>query len=105
MVNTTTSQGAKVKVLDYNATVEIVFQGTGTLEASGNHPMHMHGYSFYVVGTGLGNFNNDTDPSTYNLVDPPLVNTFSVPKLGWLTIRFKASNPGTIFPQINTVLR
>ncbi|XP_010062030.2 putative laccase-9 [Eucalyptus grandis] len=86
--------GTSVKVLNYNETVEIVFQGTNLLEGSENHPMHMHGYSFYVVGVGLGNFNNETDPEKYNLVDPPKVNTFGVPKRGWVAIRFRASNPG-----------
>ncbi|KAI6667976.1 hypothetical protein NL676_003745 [Syzygium grande] len=86
--------GTAVKLLNYNETVEIVFQGTNLLNASGTHPMHMHGYSFYAVGLGLGNFNNETDPQAYNLVDPPKVSTFGVPKRGWLAIRFRASNPG-----------
>ncbi|KAM4131172.1 hypothetical protein ACJW30_01G157900 [Castanea mollissima] len=90
-------QGTKVKVLDYNEEVEITFQGTEVLNASENHPVHMHGYSFYVVGSGYGNFNNETDPKTYNLVDPLEVNTVGVPKNGWTTIRFKASNPGVWF--------
>ncbi|KAB1220756.1 putative laccase-9 [Morella rubra] len=58
------------------------------------HPMHLHGFRFYVVGTGAGNFNNVTDPLTYNLVDPPEANTVPVPKKGWATIRFVANNPG-----------
>jgi laccase len=40
--------------------------------------MHLHGYSFYVVGTGFNNFDNETDPKGFNLVDPPEVNTFGV---------------------------
>ncbi|KAL3726519.1 hypothetical protein ACJRO7_031420 [Eucalyptus globulus] len=86
--------GTAVKVLNYNETVEIVFQGTNLVGASAYHPMHTHGYSFYVVGLGLGNFDNETDPLVYNLVDPPKVNTFGVPKRGWLAIRFRADNPG-----------
>lgn len=61
-----------------------------------NHPMHLHGFRFYVVGTGVGNFDNVTDPLTYNLVDPPEANTVPIPKDGWATIRFVASNPGTL---------
>ncbi|KAL9679746.1 hypothetical protein QQ045_017612 [Rhodiola kirilowii] len=82
----------KVIMLKYNANVEIVFQGTNILGAE-NHPMHLHGYSFYVVGFGFGNFNSTIDPKTYNLVDPPELNTFGVPTKGWLAIRFKATNP------------
>ncbi|XP_059453483.1 laccase-14-like [Corylus avellana] len=90
-------QGTKTKVLNYNEEVEITFQGTEVLNASENHPMHMHGYSFYVVGSGYGNFNDSIDPQTYNLVDPLEVATIGVPKNGWVTIRFKASNPGVWF--------
>ncbi|GLT69264.1 hypothetical protein SLA2020_414270 [Shorea laevis] len=97
-LNTTVPmQGTKAKILNYNEEVEITFQGTEVLNASENHPMHMHGYSFYVVGSGYGNFNNETDPETYNLVDPLEVTTIAVPKNGWATIRFKASNPGVWF--------
>ncbi|PKI59916.1 hypothetical protein CRG98_019689 [Punica granatum] len=84
-----TDQGTK--------SVEIVFQGTSVMGGSVNHPMHLHGHSFYVVGIGSGNFNNNTDPLSYNLIDPPKVNTFGVPKNGWLAIRFFANNPGVWF--------
>nr|POE81913.1 putative laccase-9 [Quercus suber] len=90
----TTDLGSKVKVLNYNEGVEVVFQGTNLLAGAGNHPMHLHGHSFYVVGSGYGNYNNETDPKNFNLVDPVAVNTFGVPKNGWLAIRFVANNPG-----------
>ncbi|XP_030952115.1 laccase-15-like [Quercus lobata] len=97
-LNTTIpTQGTRVKMLDYNEEVEITFQGTAVLKIPQNHPMHMHGYSFYVVGSGFGNFNNETDPKNFNLVDPPEVNSVEVPKDGWVTIRFKANNPGVWF--------
>uniref|UniRef100_A0A2N9EJB1 Laccase n=1 Tax=Fagus sylvatica TaxID=28930 RepID=A0A2N9EJB1_FAGSY len=91
---TTTIQGTKLKVLNYNEEVEIVFQGTNVFDASEDHPMHLHGYTFYVVGSGYGNFDNVTDPEGYNLDDPPKMNTVSLPKKGWVALRFKASNPG-----------
>lgn len=90
-------QATKVMVLEYNEEVEMTFQGTEVLNASENHPMHVHGYSFYVMGSGYGNFDNETDPLTYNYVDPLEVNTIGVPKNGWVTIRFKANNPGVWF--------
>ncbi|CAL5348677.1 unnamed protein product [Camellia sinensis] len=89
----TPQKGTEVKVLEYNSTVELVFQGTN-LVAGTEHPMHLHGYSFYVVGWGSGNFDKDKDPLGYNLVDPPLQNTIAVPRNGWAAIRFKADNPG-----------
>eukprot|EP00261_Vitis_vinifera_P030655 XP_019071898.1 PREDICTED: laccase-14-like [Vitis vinifera] len=90
------SSGTEVRVLEYNSTVEIVFQGTNVLAAT-HHPMHLHGYSFYVVGWGFGNFDGNKDPLRYNLVDPPFQNTISVPSNGWVAIRFEASNPGVWF--------
>ncbi|KAL5721711.1 laccase [Ranunculus cassubicifolius] len=89
-------RGTRVHVIEYNSNVEIVIQGTN-LVAAENHPIHLHGYSFYVVGLGLGNFDEKNSPSTYNLVDPPLVNTVGVPRSGWVAIRFKADNPGVWF--------
>jgi len=91
-----TKQGTKVKVLEYGAVVEVVFQGTAILGAE-NHPMHLHGFNFYVVGRGLGNFNQSTAPATYNLIDPPYQNTVTVPKKGWAAVRFRAANPGVWF--------
>ncbi|KAJ4761517.1 Laccase [Rhynchospora pubera] len=91
-----TQKSTKVKVLEYNTTVEIVFQGTNILGGE-NHPMHLHGHSFFVVGTGFGVFDKEKDPLSYNLVDPPYENTIGVPKNGWVAIRFKAANPGVWF--------
>ncbi|XP_052191137.1 laccase-15-like [Diospyros lotus] len=86
-------RGTEVKVLKYNSTVEMVLQGTN-LVAGIDHPMHLHGYSFLVVGWGFRNYDPKKDPLKYNLVDPPLLNTVVVPKNGWVAIRFKAKNPG-----------
>lgn len=91
------SRGTKVNVLRYNSTVELVFQGTNQINGAIDHPMHLHGYSFYIVGYGFGNFDKDRDPLSYNLVDPPMRNTVVVPRNGWAAVRFKAKNPGTIF--------
>nr|XP_009772437.1 PREDICTED: laccase-15-like [Nicotiana sylvestris] len=88
--------GTHVVMLKYNTTVELVFQGTN-LVAGIDHPMHLHGFNFYTVGLGLGNFDERLDPLNYNLVDPPRQNTVAVPKRGWAAIRFKADNPGVWF--------
>ncbi|XP_048231397.1 putative laccase-9 [Ricinus communis] len=95
LVNSTESVlGTKVKVLEYGEEVEMIFQNSNILNASEDHPMHLHGYSFYVVGAGPGNFDFEEDPEKYNLVDPPYVNTATLPKVGWLSVRFRALNPG-----------
>lgn len=88
--------GTAVNIIKFNAEVELVFQGTNTVSGI-DHPMHLHGYSFYVVGSGFGNFDRKRDPANYNLVDPPLMETIAVPRNGWTAIRFKANNPGVWF--------
>ncbi|KAL1561554.1 laccase [Salvia divinorum] len=92
--------GTAVRVLEYNTTVEIVFQGTN-LGGGEEHPMHLHGHSFYVVGSGLGNYDRIRDPPKYNLVDPPLMENIAVPKKGWTAIRFRANNPALSASSIN----
>ncbi|PVH66970.1 hypothetical protein PAHAL_1G397000 [Panicum hallii] len=91
-----TARGTRVKVLEYGTVVEVVLQDTAILGAE-SHPIHLHGYSFYVVGTGSGNFDDGRDPAGYNLVDPPYQNTVAVPRGGWSAIRFRAENPGVWF--------
>lgn len=86
--------GTKALMVKYGEEVEIVFQGTNVGGAE-NHPMHLHGYSFYLVGTGYGNW-VDNSTVKYNMDDPPEINTVGVPKNGWAVIRFKADNPGTL---------
>ena len=85
--------GTRVKVLDYNSTVQIVFQDTSLLFFE-SHPIHLHGFNFFVVGQGSGNYNNKKDPALFNLVDPQERNTINVPKGGWVALRFRADNPG-----------
>ncbi|KAM7511308.1 hypothetical protein LguiB_010183 [Lonicera macranthoides] len=50
--------GTNARVIKYNYNVEIVFQGTNLLNSGENHPLHLHGFSFYVVGSGFRNFDN-----------------------------------------------
>ncbi|CAL1401971.1 unnamed protein product [Linum trigynum] len=91
--NTFVANGTKAVVLPFNTTVEVVLQGTSILGAE-SHPIHLHGYNFYIVGQGFGNFDPSKDPKSYNLVDPVERNTVGVPTAGWVAIRFRADNPG-----------
>ncbi|KAK9265576.1 hypothetical protein L1049_007408 [Liquidambar formosana] len=95
--NVITSKGTRVKELNYGEHVEIVFQGTTVYLSPEDHPIHIHGHSFYVVGSGLGNFDHISDPHGFNLVDPPELNTVAIPKKGWVAVRFSATNPGVWF--------
>jgi laccase len=88
-----TSKGTKVKTLRYNETVEVVLQNTAILGAE-NHPVHLHGFNFFLLAQGTGNFNAHRHVRAYNLVNPQQRNTVAVPAGGWAVIRFTADNPG-----------
>jgi laccase len=88
-----TAKGTKVKALRYGETVEVVLQNTAILGAE-NHPLHLHGFNFYVLAQGAGNFNAHRHVRAYNLVNPHQRNTVAVPAGGWAVIRFTADNPG-----------
>ncbi|KAK1285599.1 Laccase-12 [Acorus calamus] len=59
-----------------------------------NHPIHLHGYDFYILVEGFGNFEPKTDNAKLNTVDPPLLNTVALAVNGWAMIKFRADNPG-----------
>jgi len=52
-----------------------------------DHPFHLHGHSFYVLGK----------PGALNLKDPPLKDTINIPSKSVLVIQWKANNPGKWF--------
>ncbi|XWS42076.1 hypothetical protein CRYUN_Cryun17cG0137800 [Craigia yunnanensis] len=72
--NLGTAHGTRLGKIAFNSTVELVLQDTNLLTVE-SHPFHLHGYNFFVVGTGIGNFDPVKDPAKYNLVDPIERNT------------------------------
>lgn len=80
----------------YGTRLEFVLQDTTFINAE-NHPNHIHGHNFFVVDSGLGNFDLDRDREGFDLVDPPERNTITVPSGGWAVIRFEANNQGSWF--------
>ncbi|KAK4772499.1 hypothetical protein SAY86_014274 [Trapa natans] len=94
--NTMVSNGTKLVVLPFNTSVELIMQDTSILGAE-SHPLHLHGFNFFIVGQGFGNFDPSNDPKNFNLVDPVERNSVSVPSGGWVAIRFLADNPGVWF--------
>ncbi|OVA17670.1 Multicopper oxidase [Macleaya cordata] len=94
--NMQTMNGTRLYRLAYNTTVQIVLQDLGFI-APESHPIHLHGFNFFQVGRGLGNFDPMEDPKIFNLVDPIERNTIGVPTGGWTAIRFRADNPGVWF--------
>lgn len=101
--NTMVSNGTKAVVLPFNATVELVLQDTSIIAAE-SHPLHLHGFNFFVVGMGFGNFDPKKDPAKYNLVDPAERNTVGVPSGGWIALRFRADNPGYLHMNFVSVI-
>uniref|UniRef100_A0ACD5VWT4 Uncharacterized protein n=1 Tax=Avena sativa TaxID=4498 RepID=A0ACD5VWT4_AVESA len=94
--NTNVATGTRLLALPYNTSVELVMQDTSVLGIE-SHPLHLHGYNFFVVGQGFGNYDPANDPAKFNLVDPVERNTVGVPAGGWVAIRFLADNPGVWF--------
>lgn len=91
--NIMVSSGTKVVALPFNTSVELVLQDTSIIGAE-SHPLHLHGFNFFIVGQGFGNFDPKKDPAKFNLVDPAERNTAGVPAGGWVAVRFLADNPG-----------
>ncbi|KAL5274167.1 hypothetical protein ACFFRR_000750 [Megaselia abdita] len=85
--------------LPYNEYVELVIVN----DMRGSHPMHMHGYSFHVVGQGEFQseeerlnieFLDEINPLPRNGDYPPLKDTVIVQSRGYTIIRFFTGNPG-----------
>ncbi|CAK9875510.1 unnamed protein product [Sphagnum jensenii] len=85
--------GTRLSAIRFNSSVQLILQDTSILEFE-THPFHLHGYSVYIVGKGYGNYDPATSPASFNLINPPLRNTYGVPSGGWLALRFVADNPG-----------
>ncbi|KAM0053781.1 putative laccase [Helianthus debilis subsp. tardiflorus] len=91
-----TSKVTNLKKIKFNSTVQIVLQNTALLGIE-NHPMHLHGFNFYVLAQGFGNYDPANDTRKFNMVNPQERNTLGVPVGGWAVIRFRANNPGVWF--------
>ncbi|XP_028787402.1 laccase-4 [Neltuma alba] len=94
--NIQTQNGTKLYRVPYNSTIQVVLQDTGVI-APESHPIHLHGFNFFVVGRGVGNYDPKEDPKKFNLEDPVERNTIGVPTGGWTALRFTADNPGVWF--------
>ncbi|KAJ8098292.1 Cupredoxin [Lipomyces tetrasporus] len=59
----------------------------------GAHPFHLHGYKFWVIGSGYGTFPYN-DYGKFNTTNPMRRDTVTVVAYGWVLIRFVADNAG-----------
>ncbi|KAL2481616.1 Laccase-7 [Abeliophyllum distichum] len=74
--------------------LEAFFNNNTAILGIENHPIHLHGFNFYVLAQGFGNFNRTQDSRKFNFVNPQERNTIAVPVGGWAVVRFRANNPG-----------
>lgn len=95
------SPAAGINDLAFNLDREMVIQVNGiqTIDIlidnfdDGNHPLHLHGYKYFVLAQGHGYF----DPHLYetmNLSNPLRRDTASAEAFGWILIRLVTDNPG-----------
>lgn len=89
-------KGTKIYKIKYGSVVQVVLQGNSVFVEE-DHPFHLHGYSFFILGTGTGSFDKERDEEKLNMVDPPVRGYVGVPAGGWAVIRFVADNPGVWF--------
>ena len=54
--NTEAVNETRVKVLPFNTIVQLILKETSIFITDG-HPVHIHGFNFFVVGQGVGNYN------------------------------------------------
>lgn len=81
-----------------------------------SHPWHIHGDPAWIIGEGSGAFDPEVDPASYNLIDPPFLDTVTnfpshhsgrrngtlergiwQTPCGWFTMRIEALLPGMWF--------
>ena len=100
--------GAHFGRLALGAVVEVVLQNNaanafngdfrpegGARTAQEQHPFHLHGQHFWVLGAAVGNWTEEGATAAMNLVDPPRRDTLTLPPGGYAVLRFVAANPGT----------
>ncbi|KAJ5949821.1 extracellular dihydrogeodin oxidase/laccase [Penicillium verhagenii] len=58
-----------------------------------DHPMHLHGHDFWVLGSGSGNFDTSMK-STLTLLNAPRRDVVMLPASGYVVIAMKTVNPG-----------
>lgn len=71
------------------AVVEMIVQNYD----DGDHPFHLHGYKFDVLGGAAGVY-SESGRSVLNNTAPMLRDTHVIPAYSWVVLRFTADNPG-----------
>lgn len=102
---TSTNDGVNALAFDKKHEFTIQHSGIKAIDLiiqnfdEGNHPMHLHGHKYFVLGQGHGYFPGyeklySLDAENNSLKNPLRRDTASVEGFGWLLIRFITDNPG-----------
>jgi len=99
--------GVPIIELSGESVIDVIIQnmpsqdmpGVEVKSQSEQHPIHLHGHHFYLLGTGDGDFteiqqNNSSWRSLLNFENPQYADTLTVGKEGWVYLRFITDNPG-----------
>jgi len=87
-----------VTLMNTGGVVEIVYNNFDT----GDHPFHLHGLNFQVLGYRDNDYMVPGQPTSeqvnfLNYDNPPIRDVVSIPIGGWVVIRFVANNSGIWF--------
>jgi FtsP/CotA-like multicopper oxidase with cupredoxin domain len=74
----------------FGEVLDIVLYSANNLD----HPMHLHGNKFFVLGWGNGYPTQQVLQSSLNTHNPMIADTAHCPGRGWLAIRMIADRPG-----------
>ncbi|TGO84187.1 hypothetical protein BPOR_0537g00020 [Botrytis porri] len=58
------------------------------------HPMHLHGHDFFLLGTGVGTYNNTINAPNLDYDNPTRRDVAMLPAGGWMVLAFQTDNPG-----------
>jgi FtsP/CotA-like multicopper oxidase with cupredoxin domain len=68
----------------------LIYSGANTFGL--DHPIHLHGHDFFVIGQGSGTYSESSANLNWN--NPVRRDTATLPAGGWLAIAFSSNNPG-----------
>ncbi|CUA67228.1 hypothetical protein RSOLAG22IIIB_07281 [Rhizoctonia solani] len=82
-------------VYDSAGAVDLIINN---LDTAIDHPYHLHGMTFWIVGEGSGSLSlEDAESVSYNTTNPIRRDTHIIPASSWAVLRFEANNPGVWF--------
>ncbi|RYP66628.1 hypothetical protein DL771_007697 [Monosporascus sp. 5C6A] len=87
-VTTFDNSDAVIELPNANEWVYVVIQTTLAV----THPIHLHGFDYFVLAQGTGTFSSDS--VALNTNNPPRRDTAMLPPSGYLVLAFETDNPG-----------